>query len=96
MTGVQTCALPIFPRIYHEAAVKVMAGDLVDPKVTVESLQPLKAQLAEIRARVDAAEARAGSLPHRAAYLRLNHRLARRLVDAHLDWIADIERELGS
>jgi DNA-binding PadR family transcriptional regulator len=84
-----------FPRIYHEAAVRVMAGDLVDPAVTIAGLQPLKAELLEIGLRVDAALDRAGTIPHRARHLELNHRLARRIVDAHLEWIADLERELG-
>jgi DNA-binding PadR family transcriptional regulator len=85
-----------FPRIYHEAVVKVMAGDLVDPAVTVASVQHLKAELAKIRSRIDAGAARAASITGRTRYLDLNARLARRLVDAHEQWIAEIEAELGS
>lgn len=85
----------VFPRIYHEAVVKVMAGDLVAPEVTVASLQPLKDELAEIRARIDEGDERARSLTNRTRYLDLNARLARRLVDAHEAWIAEIEAELG-
>ena len=83
-----------FPRIYHEGVVKVMAGDLVDPAVTVASLQPLKAELEEIRARIDAGDDRAVSITGRTRYLNLNARLARRLVEAHEAWIAEIEAEL--
>ena len=85
-----------FPRIYHEAVVKVMAGDLVDPEVTIASLQPLKLELDDIRARIDEGDARASSIPGRKRYLDLNARLARRLVEAHDAWIAEIEAELGS
>jgi hypothetical protein len=35
-------------------------------------------------------------VPHRARYLRLNHALARRIVEAHCAWIGDVERELGA
>lgn len=84
-----------FPRIYHEAVVKVMAGDLVEPDVTIASLQPLKAELEEIRARIDAGAVRARALTNRTRYLDLNARLARRLVAAHAEWIAEIEAELG-
>jgi hypothetical protein len=30
----------------------------------------------------------------RERYLLLNHRLARRIVEAHTDWLDDVEREL--
>jgi hypothetical protein len=43
---------------------------------------------------LDDAEAVAATLPHREKYLRINHRLARRLVAAHRDWIAEVEAEL--
>jgi hypothetical protein len=38
----------------------------------------------------------APTLPHRERYLRLNHRLARKLVVAHLEWLDEVELELGS
>ena len=44
---------------------------------------------------MDTADRVAASLPHREKYLRLNHRLARRLIDAHREWVAEVERELG-
>lgn len=84
-----------FPRIYHEAAVKVMAGDLVDGTVTIASLQPLREELTAIRERLAAGEERLPDLPHRAHLLRLNYRLAARIVDAHAAWIAEVEEELG-
>lgn len=84
-----------FPRIQHEGAIKVMAGDLAGDDVVVGSLQGLKTELAELSARLDEAEQRLAGLPHRERYLRLNHRLARRILQAHVDWLADVERELG-
>jgi hypothetical protein len=40
-------------------------------------------------------EAARPAFPHRERYLRLEHSLARRLLQAHLDWIDEVERELG-
>jgi len=37
---------------------------------------------------------RAASIPHRERYL-LNHRLAKRLLEAHLQWVDEVEAELG-
>ena len=35
------------------------------------------------------------TIPSRERYLLLNHRLARRIVKAHTDWLDEVERELG-
>ena len=40
-------------------------------------------------------EEAAATVPHREKYLLINHRLARRLVAAHREWIDEVERELG-
>jgi hypothetical protein len=61
----------------------------------LEGLRGLRADLDEIDASLDAAETLAAGLPHRARYLLLNHRLARRLVAAHREWLDEAERELG-
>jgi hypothetical protein len=84
-----------FPRIQHEAAVRLLAADLVGEEAVVDSLRRLREELAELSSRLDAAEALAPSLPGRTPYLLLNHRLARRLVKAHEEWLDEIERELG-
>jgi hypothetical protein len=41
------------------------------------------------------AEAIAATLPHRARYLRLVHRLGYLLLDAHDRWLDEIDRELA-
>src|SRR4051812_4563728 len=84
-----------FPRIQNEPIVRVLAADLVGDERALEGLRALRADLDEIDAALDAADAVAGRLPHRERYLRLNHRLARRVVDAHRDWLDEVERELG-
>jgi DNA-binding PadR family transcriptional regulator len=84
-----------FPRIQHEAVVRLLAGDLVDDETVVASLAALRDELAEISASLDAGEEIAGTLPHRERYLRLVHSLGRKLVRAHEEWVDEVERELG-
>jgi hypothetical protein len=60
-----------------------------------EGITMLRRELDELEALADDAEKAAATVPHREKYLRINHRLARRLIAAHREWIADVERELG-
>jgi PadR family transcriptional regulator, regulatory protein AphA len=83
-----------FPRIQHEAIVRLLAADIVGEEAVLESLRALREEIADISARRDSAEAIAATLPTREKYLLLNHRLARRILQAHTDWLDEIEREL--
>ncbi len=62
----------------------------------LDSLGALREEIGEISARLDAAEAVATTIPSRTDYLLLNHGLARRIVQAHADWLDEVERKLGS
>jgi DNA-binding PadR family transcriptional regulator len=84
-----------FPRMQNEPVVRVLAADLVGDALALEGLRGLGVDLDEIDASLDAAEEIARGLPRRERYLMLNHRLARRLVQAHRDWLVEAERELG-
>ncbi len=84
-----------FPRIQHEAVVKVLSGDIAGADAVLRSLDGLRAELAELSANLDEAEEIAGTLPHRERYLKLVRGLGRALVQVHEDWIVEIERELG-
>jgi DNA-binding PadR family transcriptional regulator len=79
-----------FPRIQHEPAVRVLAADLVDRATIRASLQALRAELDEQERLLDEAEAVAAELPHRAEWLLINHRLSRRLIDAHRAWLDEL------
>ena len=57
---------------------------------------PLPAFLADIRRRIELAEGRAHSLPHRERYLLLAHGLTLRLVTAYEEWLDDVERKFKS
>ncbi len=85
-----------FPRIEHEANLRLVAGDMIDDAEIVASLTAMRAELdaheSLIEASLDGLDER---LPHRARYLRLDYSLAQRLVDAHRAWLDDVERELG-
>jgi DNA-binding PadR family transcriptional regulator len=83
-----------FPRIQNEPIVRLLAADVVGIEPVLESLGALREQIAYIAARLDAAEEAAPSLPNRTVALLLNHRLARRILEAHSDWLDDVEREL--
>jgi DNA-binding PadR family transcriptional regulator len=84
-----------FSRIFMEPAIRLLAADLVGDDAVLASLGALRESIDEHRARLDAAEEIARSLPHRERYLLLNHALARRIVDAHADWLDEVERTLG-
>ena len=91
-------ALPSrFPRIQSEPAIRVQASDLADdPAVVLQSLKPLQDEIAELAALLDEAERREVEFPHRRSQLRLLHSLGRRILRAHLEWIEEVEQELGA
>jgi DNA-binding PadR family transcriptional regulator len=89
-------ATPVgFPRMQNEPVVRLLAADIVGDARVLEGLRGLRADLDAMDAELDAAEEVAAGLPHRERYLRLNHRLARRIVAAHREWLEEAERDLG-
>ncbi|MEA2270180.1 MAG: hypothetical protein QOD55_1847 [Solirubrobacteraceae bacterium] len=85
-----------FPRIQNEPIVRVLAADVVGHDATLEGLRALHDEIDEIESALGVADEEAKRLPSRERYLRLNHRLARRIVDAHREWLDEVERELGA
>ena len=85
-----------FPRIQNEPVVRVLAADIVGEARVLEGLRALRADLDAIDAELDAGEEIAIDLPRRQRYLLLNHRLARRVVAAHREWLDEGERDLDS
>ncbi|MEA2324887.1 MAG: hypothetical protein QOF29_370 [bacterium] len=84
-----------FPRIQNEPIVRVLAADLVGEETALQGLAGLREELDEIEASLGVADEVAADLPRRERYLRLNHRLAHRIVDAHREWLDEVQRELG-
>jgi DNA-binding PadR family transcriptional regulator len=93
----QWLALPShFPRIQSEPAIRIQASDLADdPAVILESLKPLRQEIAELSGILDESERRESQFPHRQRQLKLLHSLGRRILTAHLEWIEEVEQELG-
>ena len=85
-----------YPRMEHEPLTRVLVADLVGEAPVRESLGTLRDDIADLSARLDEAEAAAENLPHRRKYLLMSHRLNRRLLEVHLEWLDEIERELES
>ncbi|HSJ16804.1 MAG TPA: hypothetical protein VK920_01760 [Solirubrobacterales bacterium] len=84
-----------FTPLKSDPLLRLLIADLVGEAATRESLPTLREDIAELRARLDDAERSAESLPHRRKYLLLVIGFMRRLLDLHLEWVAEVERELG-
>jgi PadR family transcriptional regulator, regulatory protein AphA len=84
------------PRIQHEALVRLLAADLGRDEDVLASLGSLRADIAAKRELLDAAKERAATLPHRERHLRLVHRLGDLLLDAHEQWLDEVEQGLAT
>lgn len=84
-----------FSRIQMEPAWRLLCADLVGEKAVLASLKGLREQIAELRSQTERGEQVAPSLPRREKYLMLNHQLAHRIIDAHEEWLEEVERVLG-
>jgi DNA-binding PadR family transcriptional regulator len=81
--------------VKSEPLLRLLLADLVGEAVTRESMVTLRDDIADLVERLDASEEAAAALPHRAKYLLLVNDFLRRLVDLHLDLVAEVERELA-
>jgi DNA-binding PadR family transcriptional regulator len=84
-----------FTRMQNEAALRLLAGDLLDDETILASLRPLRDEISRLDAQLTDSEQRAEQIPHRARNLLLSHRLARKLLEAHREWLDELEAELG-
>lgn len=84
-----------FTRMQNEAAIRLLAGDLIDDMTIVSSLHGLREELDALESSLSESAAVAARHPDRSRYLLLSHSLARRLLVAHREWIAEVERELA-
>jgi PadR family transcriptional regulator AphA len=84
-----------YPRIQHEAAIRLFASDLGDRDAVLASLRALREDLPRLESVCDLYEQRAQAIPHRHRAIVLELSLARRLLQAHRDWIDDVEREFS-
>ena len=84
-----------FPPVKSDPLLRLLMCDLVGEEVTRESLATLRDDIADMWWRLDAAEESAHQLPHREQYLLLVIDFLRRLLQLHLDFVDEVERELA-
>jgi PadR family transcriptional regulator, regulatory protein AphA len=84
-----------FQPFKSEMLMRLLVADLVGEDPVRESIGTLRADIDDLRERIAESEASAAALPHRSKYLLLNTRFLRQLLDLHLEWIEEVERELA-
>jgi PadR family transcriptional regulator AphA len=85
-----------FPRIQNEAAVRLLGSEFADPPAVLEGLRGVRGEIAAGHEWLDRSQEREASLPQRAWALRINRRLARRILEAQEAWLDEVEAELGA
>ena len=84
-----------FTPVKSDPLLRLLVADLVGEGPTRESLLALREDIADLFVRLDESEAAAEGLPHRRETLLLVNRFLRRLLDLHLEFVDEVERELG-
>jgi DNA-binding PadR family transcriptional regulator len=84
-----------FTPVKSELLLRLLIADLVGEDVTRESITTIRDDISELLTRVGESEARAAGLPSRTKYLLLVHGFLRRLLDLHLEFVDDLERDLA-
>jgi DNA-binding PadR family transcriptional regulator len=84
-----------FQPVKNELLLRLLICDLVGEAPTRENAATIREDIADLRVRLDEAEARTEALPHRRKYQLLVIGFLRRLLDLHLDLVQEIERDLA-
>jgi PadR family transcriptional regulator AphA len=84
-----------FTPLKSEPLLRLLIADLVGEAPTRASIATLRDDIADLSARLDESEASAHELPHRTKYLLLVVGFLRRLLELHLEWVDEVERELA-
>lgn len=84
------------PRIQNEPVIRLAAADLVDPAAVLEGLEGMRPDLEAALAGVEAGQARAADIPHRAHLLEVNHRYAQRMLELQRAWLEEAEAVLSA
>jgi DNA-binding PadR family transcriptional regulator len=85
----------LFTPVKSEVLGRMLIADLVGEEPTRAAVATLRDDIADLHARLDESEESATLLPHREKYLLLVTGFLRRLLDLHLEWIDEVEHELG-
>jgi DNA-binding PadR family transcriptional regulator len=76
-----------------DALLRLLLCDLVGETVTRESLESLRADVADLQERVSESELAAAALPHRARYLLIVTQFLRDYLELHLELVNRVERD---
>ena len=80
--------------VKSEPLLRLLIADLVGEAPTRRSLVALRADVADLQARIAECEASAQTLPHRRKYLQMTLDFLRGLLALHLELVERVEREL--
>ena len=83
-----------FTRIQSEPVVRLLGAEFADPEAPSASLESLRPPLAEGYAALEDQLEVVEHLPHRGSVIAVNHRLARRILDAHAEWLEEAQAVL--
>jgi DNA-binding PadR family transcriptional regulator len=84
-----------FTPLKSDVLLRLLMCDLVGEADTRESVATLREDIDDIWWRLDAVEEAARALPHREKYLLLVSGFLRRLLELHVDFVEEVERELA-
>jgi DNA-binding PadR family transcriptional regulator len=84
-----------FQPVKSDLLLRLLICDLVGEAPTRESVATLREDITDLSALLDESEERAETLPHRRKYLLLVIGFLRRLLDLHLELVAEVERDLA-
>jgi hypothetical protein len=84
-----------FTPVKSELLIRLLIADLVGEAATRRGIGALREDIADLLDRLDQSEASAQALPHRRKYLLLVRAFLRRLLDLHLEFVDEVERELA-
>ena len=74
--------------------MRLLGAEFADPEALSASLESLRTPLAEGYAALANQLEVVEHLPHRASVIAVNHRLARRILDAHAEWLEEAQAML--
>jgi PadR family transcriptional regulator, regulatory protein AphA len=83
-----------FTRIQCEPVVRLLGSEYADPEALTASLESLRVPMQETYAALERLQGVGRELPHRERVIAINHRFARRLLDAHAEWLEEAVAEL--
>jgi len=84
-----------FTPVKSELLLRLLIADLVGEPVTRESIITIRDDISDLFVRLEESEAFAQTRPSRTKYLLLVFGFLRRLLDLHLEFVDDLERELA-